>query len=171
MSLPTEIEVKAERSAKRFYIGLVLMLFAIQATILGTALSLAIGDPALAVVPDYHQAALNWDSSHAATTAAKKLGWDVQVEVSDVPDGRGMRAMQFLAHDQNGDPVSDLKILAKVYHHASADRVERLELQNVGEGRYMAMPAMGRLGLWQIELDIQNAGTPMTLSKVVEFKG
>ncbi|MCM2375201.1 FixH family protein [Aporhodopirellula aestuarii] len=170
MNHKTETEVKAERSAKRFYTGLVLLLFAIQCTILGTALKLAVGDPALAVVPDYHQAALNWDATQAANGAAAKMGWDVEIEVSDVADGRGMRAMQLLVSDQTGKPVTDLKVLGKAYHHAAANQVERFELNNVGEGRYMAMPPMGRKGLWQIELQIQNAGEPMSLVKTVEFK-
>ncbi len=166
----TETEVKAERSAKRFYTGLVLLLFAIQCTILGTALKLAVGDPALAVVPDYHQAALNWDASHAANGEAARMGWNVQLEMSDVADGRGMRAMQLHVSDRDGKPVSDLNVLAKVYHHASADQVDRFELDNIGEGRYMALPAMGRNGLWQVELDLQNAGKPMTLVKTFDFK-
>lgn len=171
MSHPTEVEIRAERSAKRFYIGLVLLLFAIQATILGIALSMVIGEPALAVIPDYHQAALDWDNSRAASTAAHKKGWELQLEVSDIADGRGMRALQFHALDQNHQPISDLVILAKVYHHAQADLVERFELRHVGEGRYMAMPKMGRPGLWQIEMDVQNAGTPMTFTETVEFQG
>lgn len=170
MSQKNEIEIKAERSAKRFYTGLVLLLFAIQCTILGTALTLAIGDPALAVVPDYHRAALDWDSSHAASHAAAKKGWDLQVEVSDVADGRGMRAVQLFAIDENGEPVSNLKVLAKVYHHAAADQVNRFELESVGGGRYMAMPAMGRAGLWQVEIELQNAGTPMTVTKIVDLQ-
>ncbi|MFG0254139.1 MAG: FixH family protein [Rhodopirellula sp. JB053] len=170
MKPKNETEVKAERSAKRFYTGLVLLLFAIQCTILGTALKLAVGDPALAVVPDYHQAALNWDASQAASNEAARLGWNVNLEVSDVADGRGKRAMQFVVADENQKPVSDLNILAKVYHHAAADSVERFELENIGEGRYMAMPAMGRDGLWEVELDIQNAGKPMTIAKTFEFQ-
>ncbi len=169
MQTKSDHEITAERKAKRFYIGLVLLLFAIQITILGTALKLAIGDPALAVVPDYHQAALDWDSTHAAAGAAEKMGWSVQVDVSDVADGRGLRAIDLNMNDQNGQPITNLKVLGKVYHHADADQVERFEMQNVGAGRYLAMPPMGRPGLWQLELDIQAAGTPMTLSKTYEL--
>jgi nitrogen fixation protein FixH len=165
----TPTEITAERSAKRFYTGLVLLLFVIQCTILGTAISIAIGDPALAVVPDYHRAALDWDATHAASGAAAKLGWNVDVEVSDVADGRGMRAIQLFVHDQDGKPVANLQVAAKVYHHAAADSVERFDLKNVGEGRYMAMAAMGRQGLWQIELDFKNAGQPMSISKTIEL--
>ncbi|TWT75205.1 FixH family protein [Allorhodopirellula solitaria] len=169
MSSKSDDEIQSERKAKRFYIGLVLLLFAIQFTILGTALKLAIGDPALAVVPDYHQAALDWDAIHAASSAAAKQGWDVQIDVSDVADGRGLRAVDLNMSDDRGQPVTNLTVVGKVYHHADADRIERFEMQDVGGGRYLATPPMARPGLWQLELDIRNAGTPMTLSKTCEF--
>lgn len=169
MKRKTPIDAIAERKAKRFYTGLVLLLFAIQITILGTALTLAIGDPALAVVPDYHQAALNWDAVHAAAGAAKKLGWQVQLDVSDVADGRGRRAVNLQLLDDHDQPIPDLRVSGKAYHHADAEQVERFELESVGDGRYLAMPSMGRAGLWQIELDIKNAMEPITISKTYEF--
>ncbi len=169
MQSKSDDEVDSERKAKRFYIGLVLLLFAIQITILGTALRLTIGDPALAVVPDYHQAALDWDSAHAAAGAAGKLGWAVQIDVSDVADGRGLRAIHVSLADSKRRPIPSLKVLGKVYHHADAEQVHRFEMENVGEGKFLAMPPMGRVGLWQLELSIQNAGVPVTLSKTVEL--
>ncbi|SMP54510.1 Nitrogen fixation protein FixH [Neorhodopirellula lusitana] len=165
----TTDEIHGERRAKRFYIGLVLLLFAIQITILGTAINLAIGDPALAVVPDYHQAALRWDQSKAASRAVQKLGWDVEMKVSDVADGKGLRALQVHATDRDGNSLSNLSINAKVYHHARADHMERIALKSVGDGQYIAMPAMRNPGLWQVELIIDNASVPMTLSQTIEL--
>lgn len=169
MRQKTPLESIAERKAKRFYIGLVLLLFAIQITILGTALTLAIGDPALAVVPDYHQAALNWDAVHAAAGAARKLGWHVQLDVSDVADGHGRRAVYLQLLNDHDQPIRDLRVSGKAYHHADADQIERFQMESVGEGRYLAMPPMARAGLWQIELDIKNAKVPVTFSMTYEF--
>lgn len=167
----TDVEVQSERKAKRFYVGLVLMLFAIQCTILGTAINLAIGDPALAVVPDYHQAALNWDDAQAASRAADDMGWDLQLDVSDVADGKGLRAVQFNVVDSDGKPMSDLQINGKVYHHTMADDVDRFELDNLGDGKYQAMPRMFKSGLWQVEFDVKNAGKPMSFKRTVELEG
>jgi len=164
-------EVQSERKAKRFYIGLVVLLFAIQCTILGTAIKLAIGDPSLAVVPDYHQAALNWDDAQVAARAAGRLGWDWKLDVSDVADGKGLRAIEFRVLDRDGSPMSDLNVRGKVYHHTQANQVDRFEFQNVGEGRYMAMPRMSKDGLWQIELDLSNAGEPMSFKRTIELHG
>lgn len=165
----SEFEIQAERKAKRFYIGLVLLLFAIQCTILGSAINLAIGDPALAVVPDYHHAALHWDESQAALRSAKKLGWRVDWNISDVADGQGLRAVQFEVRDAGGNGRSDLTVNAKVYHHGDANSVQRFQLDSIGDGCYQAMPPMARSGLWQIELDVENAGQPMTFKKTVEL--
>lgn len=165
----SDFEAQAERKAKRFYIGLVLLLFAIQCTILGSAISLAVGDPALAVVPDYHHAALRWDESQAALRSAQKLGWEVDWNISDVADGQGLRAIQFAVRDSDGKGRSDLQVNAKVYHHGNASSVERFQLDSIGDGRYQAMPPMARSGLWQIELDVKNAGEPMTFKKTVEL--
>lgn len=169
MRKKTPIDALAERRAKRFYTGLVLLLFTIQITILGTALTLAIGDPALAVVPDYHQAALNWDAVHAAAGAAKKFGWHVRLDVSDVADGRGLRSVGLDLMDDHDQPITDLNVTGKVYHHADANQVARFEMQNLGTGRYQSMLPMGRPGLWQLELEIENATEPMTISETFEL--
>jgi len=124
-----ETQQKDERRAKRFYIGLVLLLFAIQATILGTALKLAIGDPALAVVPDYHQAALNWDEAYRASLASDRLGWNVDVIVSKVSDSKGQRAISVELHNQQGKTLDDLNVDAVVYRHADAGAFQAVDLQ------------------------------------------
>ena len=86
--------IEAERSAKRMWISLVILLFAIQISIGGTAIYLATGDPSVAVVPDYHTVALNWDAHHRARTAPERLGWKMNITASDVADTRGMRALE-----------------------------------------------------------------------------
>ncbi|WP_286764567.1 MULTISPECIES: FixH family protein [Rhodopirellula] len=165
-----ETQQKEERRAKRFYISLVLLLFAIQATILGTAIKLAIGDPALAVVPDYHQAALNWDESYRASLASERLGWNVDVIVSDVSDAKGQRAISVELHNQQGKSLDDLHIDAVVYRHADAGAFEAVELLSTGEGRYLGMASMPQQGLWQLELTVDGAGEPMTLSRTLELE-
>ncbi len=165
-----ETQQKDERRAKRFYIGLVLLLFAIQATILGTALKLAIGDPALAVVPDYHQAALNWDESYRASLASDRLGWNVDVIVSKVSDSQGQRAISVELHNQQGKTLDDLNVDAVVYRHADAGAFQAVDLPSTGEGRYLGMASMPQQGLWQLEVTVDGAGEPMTLSRTLELE-
>ena len=75
-----------------------------------------------------------------------------------------MRAIEMKVLDQGGEPVSDLSINGKLYHHASANQVEPIKLDSVGEGRYLALAPAERAGLWQIELTLDGAPEPMTQS-------
>ena len=154
----------AEKRAKRFWIALVVFLFVIQSTIMGLVMHLAIGDPAAAVVPDYHRAALNWDETRRSLEAADRLGWKVAFTASDVADARGMRAVELEIHDEQGEPVSGLEIAGRLYHHAAADQVDAVEFDAVGEGRYLALSPAARSGLWQVELTLNGAPEPMTQS-------
>ncbi|MEO9594549.1 FixH family protein [Rhodopirellula bahusiensis] len=160
----------AERRAKRFYISLVLLLFAIQFTIGGVAIKLAIGDHALAVVPDYHQAALNWDETRRASSASDRLGWDVDVIVSNVADAKGQRAISVELSDEHGEAIDDVNVAAKIYRHADAAAYQTIELPNTGDGRYLAMASMPKHGLWQLEMNIEGAGEPMTLTRTLELE-
>lgn len=164
-----DTKVQDERRAKRFYISLVLMLFAIQFTIGGIALKLAIGDPALAVVPDYHKAALNWDTTHRASLASNRLGWGVDVIVSDAADARGQRAIAMTIQDKTDQARDDLNVTAKLYRHAQAGDVQTVQLPSIGEGRYLAMANMPDNGMWQLEFDIEGAGEPMTATRIIEL--
>lgn len=161
---------RAERKAKRFYISLVLLLFAIQFTIGGIALKLAIGDPALAVVPDYHQAALNWDESQRASKASERLGWNLQVAVSEYPDASGRRAISVEAKDEKNTALETLSIAATVYRHADAGSHESIELPHTEGGRYLTMAEMPQSGVWQIEFSIEGADEPMTLSRTLDLE-
>jgi hypothetical protein len=154
----------AEKRAKRFWIALVVCLFVIQSTIMGLVMHLAIGDPSAAVVPDYHNAALNWDQARRMNEAADRFGWQVTFNASDVADGRGMRAIELQILDQLGDAIDGLAIRGKLYHHARAGNVIGVDLKSIGQGNYLALAPAGQAGLWQLELTIDGADEPVTQS-------
>ena len=167
---PDSIEV-AEKKAKRFYIALVVFLFIIQSTIMGTVMHLAIGDPSAAVVPDYHNAALNWDETRRQREEAARLGWDVDFSASDVADERGRRAIQLSVLDSDGQAITDLVISGSLYHHALANDVIEVDLRSVGNGKYLALAPAARKGIWQLELAIEGAEKPMAKSLTFEVEG
>ncbi|QDT03836.1 FixH [Rubripirellula lacrimiformis] len=146
-----------ERRAKRFWVSLVVGLLGLQLTIGGVAIYLATGDPTAAVIPNYHETALDWDTARRAGTAADRMGWEIQVSASDVVDDRGMRATDVLVQDQNGNPVDALAMTARVYHHARASDVVSFSLPSVGDGHYIALAPLSRPGLWQFEVSIDGA--------------
>ena len=154
----------AEKRAKRFWIALVLFLFVVQGTIMGSVIHLAIGDPSAAVVPDYHNAALNWDETRKALEAADRLGWKVSFMASDVADDRGMRAIEMTIIDEDKKGIDDLVVEGKLYHHARAADVVEISLKSVGEGKYLTLVPASREGLWQLELAIDGAAEPVSES-------
>lgn len=167
---PESIEA-AEKKAKRFYIALVVFLFIIQSTIMGTVMHLAIGDPSAAVVPDYHNAALNWDETRHQREAAARLGWNVNFSASDVADDRGRRAIELSVLDADGKAVDNLIISGSLYHHALADDVIDVDLRSIGDGKYLTLAPAGREGIWQLELAIQGAEEPMAKSLTFNVEG
>ena len=68
----SDADIAAEKRAKRFWISLIVGLFAIQMTICGIAFRYATGQPSMAVTPNYHMKALKWDEHKAALAASKR---------------------------------------------------------------------------------------------------
>ncbi|TWU55249.1 FixH family protein [Rubripirellula reticaptiva] len=162
-------EFAAERSARRFWVSLVVVLLGLQLVIGFVAIRLATGDPTVAVVPDYHNEALDWDMTRREVMAAERMGWSVEIEASDVSDGNGFRATEVSVTDESGNPVDDLRIVGSVYHHARASDIERFELPSVGKGRYLTLAPMARPGLWQVEIFIEGAEVPMRKSVEIDI--
>ncbi len=173
MATATAIESieSAERRAKRFWIALVVFLFIIQSTIMGLVMHLAIGDPSAAVVPDYHNRALNWDATRRTLEAADRLGWGVTFEASDVADGRGMRAIELTIVDGDGNPLDELVVSGALYHHARAGEVNTVALKSIGDGKYLALAPAARAGIWQLELKIDGGSEPVTQSLTFHIEG
>lgn len=164
-----QFDQSAERRAKRFWILLVLVLFAIQIAIGTVAIRLAVSDPSAVVVPQYHDAALNWDDTRAAQLASQRMGWSIDIAASSVADTRGMRAVEVNVRDESDQGVDGLKISAKIYHHARAAEAQNVVLSSVGNGQYLVMSPMPHIGLWQIDLAIDGASEPMIEQTTLEI--
>ena len=157
-----------EKRAKRFWISLVLLLFVVQSIIMGVAIHLATGDRSAVIVPDYHAAALDWDNTKRAYEAAGRLGWEVNLFVSDVADQRGKRVVQWTAKDEQDRFVDGLTVNVRVFHHANASVIQEITLNSVGEGKYMAMADMPQRGVWQVDLEVSGAPEPMAQTMTME---
>jgi nitrogen fixation protein FixH len=159
----------AERRAKRFWVTLVVTLLGIQLTIGAVAIRLATGDPSVAIVPDYHTTALNWDREQRVNTAANRLGWKISVEASDLADASGNRAMIVTVIDDSSRAADGLQVRGKAYHHALASDVRNFQFESIGEGKYQTLAPIGRAGLWQLDVAVDGAEEPMRLTKTIEI--
>ncbi len=151
-----ELEL-AERRARHFWVSLIVGLLGLQVAGGITAIFLSVSDPAMAIVPNYHQAALNWDASHRAHQLTQQLGWQIHPTVGARDDAAGSRTVSFEFLDKAGQPVSGLNIGASIYHHARGAVVERLRLTETQAGVYAAESRLERSGLWQVSLQIEGA--------------
>ncbi|MFN5946968.1 MAG: FixH family protein, partial [Pirellulaceae bacterium] len=75
---------RRERRARRFWVGMILVLLLGSMSVwIGTAV-VAINDPSMSVLPDYHQQALRWDEVQQERAASDRLGWEVRLGLEPV---------------------------------------------------------------------------------------
>lgn len=152
-STPTLEQQRAmSRRAGWFWGTLVVGLLLTQVVVGIGSVFIAIGDPSVAVVPDYHKKALAWDDERASRAASAQLGWEIDVSVSEGADQAGNRTAVVTIKDADGRPISLADVDARVYHHARAASPQLVKLRSHGEGNYTAVLQMQRAGLWQFEI-------------------
>ena len=144
---------RATRSAWLW--GSVVVAFLIlQLVIGGLAYNLATGDPSVAVVPDYHERAINWDDELARRKRSDQLGWKSAFqwgEISSVARGREF-AIEVIDSDDNA--VTGGNASVRFYHHARGVDVATMALQELSPGKYGAELPMVKPGLWDVELSL-----------------
>lgn len=163
----TETE-KAERRAKRTWVSLVVGLLGLQIVLGAVAINLATTDRSVAIVPDYHNVALNWDKENASRTLAGRSGWNLQVDLSDTVDESGMRHVGVSVHDNDDQPVDELKLNAVAFHHARGDDTIEFSLQSIGDGRYQALVPASRAGVWQFSFSFSIGEQTARVIQIVE---
>lgn len=160
---------KAERKARRFWVSLVVTFLGLQIVIGIASVRLATGDSSVAIVPDYHTTALNWDAHRRRNTAADRLGIQIVVKPSNVADSQGNRAIEVLVTDDDSQPMSNFSLSASVYHHTAANDDRIISFKHVGEGRYLSLAPMAKPGLWQLVLKMDGAEEPIVQTLTVEI--
>lgn len=142
-----------ERRARRFWVGLIVTLLGIQVIVGLGSVYLALGDPTVAVIPNYHQSALDWDIKHRAQQLLERLKWQVTVEASSI--AADQRTLQVRIEGPQGEPIELLNVRGKVYHHARGQEIAQVVLKETTAGNYAGQVPITRPGLWQIELAIE----------------
>lgn len=155
-TVPTAAELaRVERNARRWWVAGIVGLLGLQVVIGIGSVILAVGDPTVAIVPNYHQKALDWDASQRAVHLTKKLGWNVMPLVSLPSPETGKRLVRVAVRDRLDQPVSDLNVSASVYHHARGSEVYDLKFVETDSGYYESMTSLVQPGVWQVNLQIE----------------
>ncbi len=98
-------EARAERKAMFTWVGIILFLLVGSVGMWIYAAYLAISDPTMAVVPDYHEKALQWDRHLENVRQAESLGWTVAVVVGKADAASGERTLTLFLRDREAKPI------------------------------------------------------------------
>lgn len=164
---PLQASDSNERRAKRFWVSLIVGLLGLQVLAGIGTVYLATNDPTVAVIPNYYQAGLDWDVKRRSLNQFQALGWQCEVQIDSVDTELQQRTFKVLVRDSNALPVADLRVTAKVYHHARGTDVHRLILDQTQPGEYVAIARLIQAGLWQVDLSLEGdhglAEQPLTI--------
>lgn len=148
-------QANLERRARRWWVSGIVSLLGLQVFIGIGSVILAVSDPTVAIVPNYHQKALDWDATQRAAQLTGKLGWQVTPLVGLVTEGNNQRLIRISIQDQQGRPVSDLNVSAAVYHHARGSEIHNLTLVETDAGYYEGTTRLTQAGVWQVYVQIE----------------
>lgn len=146
---------QAERRARRFWVTLIVSLLGLQVVIGIGSIFLSIGDPTVAIVPNYHQKALDWDATHRARQLTKQLGWHVVPQVGVLSPENQKRLVRIGIRDRAGRVVPGLNLSAKVYHHARGANIHELRFTETEPGYYEGATSLAASGLWELQLQME----------------
>lgn len=129
---------------------------------------LAVSDPSMAVVPDYHEKALQWDKHLEVARVSKAIGWTIAVVPSPTPDASGLRELTFFVRDRDARPLAGATGHVRMYHHARGKEVHTLELMEKEPGTYALSAPMPRTGTWQLEVTLDQG--EQHVEEAIEFQ-
>lgn len=150
----TQQATQNEKNARRFWVGAIVGLLSLQ--VIGGTITvyLAVGDPTVAVVPNYYQAGLDWDIKRRNLDQFIAMGWQVEMIVQPVdPDAAHRQLRVRLTRGNN--PVAKQKISGTVFHHARGNELRRFTMDEAGSGEYVASTALTQAGKWEFNLIVE----------------
>jgi len=151
--LPTELSRNGATKAAWIWGSVVVAFLVLQLVIGGAAFHLAGGDPSVAVMPDYHQRALNWDDELTRRSASDSLRWRATLEYGQATDGESRLVMIRVA-DSGGTAITGGAAELLFFHHTRAADVMTMPLVERDPGEYVAALPIVKPGLWDCEFTL-----------------
>jgi hypothetical protein len=162
---------KTERKAKRVWVGVIVTLLGLQVVSGIVTIYLATSDPTSAIIPNYYQSGLNWDTKHRNLSQFVNLGWHLIVEVQPTDEESPQRLIKIRLFSKES-AVSKQRISASVFHHARGREIFKLQFDEANQGEYVTISKLTQAGLWDfdvlIEGDHGTAETRFTMDVRVE---
>lgn len=116
------------------------------------AILLATGDESVAIVPNYHQKALQWDDEVALQTASRSLGWIC--DISQVDETSEVAGLRITLVDTQGKSIDVSSGELQIYRHARAADVRRVKIPPGHLGPLELSGCFDSGGLWQVMIDV-----------------
>ena len=119
------------------------------------AIFLASSDESVAVVPNYHQQALNWDQQVALRDASAKLGWNAAMSQFD--GETGVAGLRIQLRERDGGRVEIEAGTIEIYRHVRAGEIRRVAIPAGAPDAIELGQCFGESGLWQVSVDVTDS--------------
>jgi nitrogen fixation protein FixH len=152
---PAAERTRSESRHGMFWVGVICTLLGGQILMLLGMAYLATSDASFAIEPDYYQKGLNWDDTAAQLRTNTRLGWSLEVEVSEETTVFGDRTVSCCLTDRAGRPLNGAAVDAVAFAHARGNQRNAITLAGTGDGRYAASSQFRREGLWEFRFVVR----------------
>lgn len=155
-----ELEQQSERRARLMWGGLIAGFFVVQFSMSMVAIVLATSDPTHAVIPNYHQQAMEHDKILSERQASERLGWKWKVYLETPSSSSPVHSFTVEIKNAQDRPVEMAQVSVELWHHARGNQRQQVRLTPVGHqtGLYRGQARLGRTGVWQIDLNVIRDG-------------
>ncbi len=144
-----------ETTAKWKWTGLIVGFLGVQVVMSAVAIFLANSDPSHAVIPNYHQQALEYDQVLAARQASQRLGWIWTIDPGMEQTAPGKHSLTVRIRDAAGKPITNAEVTLQISHHARGNDRQSIVLAAEREaGTYRGQARIDRNGVWQVDLSV-----------------
>lgn len=151
-------EQQLERRAWFRWCSLIALFFVVQFSMSFVAIVLATSDPTHAVVPNYHQQAMDHDKVLSERQASERLGWKWTIVLESSTSNSTMNCFTVHLKNSQGQPIEQAEIQVDLYHHARGNQRQTVRLTPVENqpGAYRGFSRLGKTGVWQIDLNVKH---------------
>jgi nitrogen fixation protein FixH len=132
--------------------AMVIALLAGQVMLILVMAYVAVSDRSFAVEPDYYEKALHWDAAQKQSRTNERLGWIVQVAVSQQADLLRNREIRCTVRDRSGSPIEGASVELLAFPHARGTERSKVTLDPQGAGCYSTSMRVARGGLWEFRI-------------------
>lgn len=155
-SVNTPETVKQERRSWLLWSGIIGGFFLVQIALGISAIILATSDPTHAVIPNYHQQAMDHDKVLAARQSSERLGWKWTISLDTPKSSFNKRGFTIQLKDGQGKAVESADVSVELCHHARGNNIQKIRLVPILQqpGAYHGEAVMERSGVWQIDLNV-----------------